>query len=511
MIKHFNFIYLNSYKKINKFIASLIKNNMGNKHSKKEKCNKTEFILTETYRNTDVEFSPNEVTNIKLRIRDAENYFRTKFEIFFNFNNMIFRERLCYFYENFNRKIEWFSKNKNLNQLFNVLIDFDDELIDQSWGLKIDFESLFVIIFEKLEINIILFFYMTKVNSHYVSNFLSQLIENAELYKYNRKFDCLYFLFANTDYFIKNDAAILYASNKSHSDKNIFSNFEVCEINNEYMKAAFQFKEKLIIPKYSKIEANNFLENLLEEIKPNYIKLFTYINFSLPIENFISENEDALKLIEFVCDICPINNLEIQLSTWMDIKVLEIFIKKIIYFVHISTCEQNLFCLKIMLKNSNSNNSARMSQSNRRNFKLKTIGNYVNKILNGLNTHNQMHNKRKIVIELFEVFDESNDFKSNNKLMFGNYSDRRVTSFSYSNFHQYLFFYEKLIFHWFVKKDNSEIKKILSVLLNVKKYKKLNEIKIIENLCGFIDVCYRTNYSQKMKNISKLEMQEIFK
>ena len=110
---------------------------MGNKITKKEKLDEIDLILNEAYKITKIELSTNEVTNLKLRIRDAEKYFHSKFEMFYNFNNSIFRERVYNFYENFNSKIESFSKNKIYNINFNVLIDFEDESLAMMHGIDL--------------------------------------------------------------------------------------------------------------------------------------------------------------------------------------------------------------------------------------------------------------------------------------------------------------------------------------------------------------------------------------
>lgn len=484
---------------------------MGNKHAnKKEKSDDKDMILNDAYKNTDIEFSSNELINLKLRIRDAENYFRSKFEIFYYFNNFIFKEKLYYLYENFNHKIESFSKNKYLTKNFNILIDFEDESLLITQGIKIDFESLFAIIFERLEISIVLFFYMTNVDSQYISDFFSQMIESADLFKYNRKFDCLYFLFANLDYFIKNDSSILYISNKPIDDIDIFYNDEIFLIENEYSNAVFKSKEKLITPRYSKTEAHNYIEHLLDQILPTYSRIYTSLNFSTEIENFILENEDQLKLIEYIVDVCPMNLIEIELTEWMDVKIFELFVKKIILFVDKSTIRENVFCLKIVLRNKNTDlfNSLK--------YKLGTIQKYLKNIIKDLFKYNQIHNKRKFVIELFEISSDNQIETSitnrinNNE----NKTDRKTKREMNKNYYEYLFIYEKLLFTWFIPRTHNkseEMKKNLSIIIYNENFIKLRNKRIIDNLLEFITPCYRMNYRHKTKKISKFELQEILK
>src|SRR5690242_18835088 len=126
---------------------------MGNSKSKEPKYQKVEKMLIDSYNNTGLEFSFKEMMNFKLRIQDAENYFHTKFEYFLFFNNYVFHERLTVLYDNFNSKIEAAKKNVP----FTVLIDFDDECESVQQGIKLDFDPLFTIIFERLEISVLVF------------------------------------------------------------------------------------------------------------------------------------------------------------------------------------------------------------------------------------------------------------------------------------------------------------------------------------------------------------------
>ena len=60
-----------------------------------------------------------------------------------------------------------------------------------TYSTKIEYESLFTIIFEPLEIPTALFFLMTNHNDKTISYFFSQLYENIYLNKGNRKFDII--------------------------------------------------------------------------------------------------------------------------------------------------------------------------------------------------------------------------------------------------------------------------------------------------------------------------------
>lgn len=506
---------------------------MGNKVTKKEKLDDIDLILNGAYKNTNIELSTNEITNLKLRIRDAEKYFHSKFEIFYNFNNNLFRERVYNFYENFNSKIESFSKNKIHNRNFKILIDFEDESSAIIHGIKIDFESLFVILFEKLEINIIFFLDMTKVDSQYITEFFSQMTENADLFNYNRKFDCLYFLFPNADYFIKNNFSIFYMSNRLPKDSNIFHNDEIYFRENEYLESVFKFKDKLINYKYPKCDAHEFAENLIEQIMPSYTRIYTSLNFSARIENFIIENEDQLKLFECVANVSKINFIEISLEEWIDPAIFKLFLKKIINYVDKSRIEENLFSLKIVLLNKNPTTyEGNLHKKN----KLKIMLNFLKNILYDFNVYNQVHMKRKLCIEVFEIWKEkkesqnitkspeksikrdkadslnkskeisTSEFKSPEK------SIRKGSADSIKNIKDYILHYEKLILNWFIpNKKLSEFKIILIRIIRLPKYKGLKIKQIMDNIVHFVGSCYKSSYKYKIKKISKYEKDEILK
>ena len=149
---------------------------------KEVKLDKIEQMLSDTYQSTDIDFSYKEVLTIKLRVHDAEVYFVREFNCLIYFNSYVFQQRLNILYENYSANAERFLKknieeNKQTN--FQILVDFDDETEMPQGGYysgnyeingdgnivepneemnvttysnKIEYESLFTIIFEPLEI-----------------------------------------------------------------------------------------------------------------------------------------------------------------------------------------------------------------------------------------------------------------------------------------------------------------------------------------------------------------------
>ena len=85
---------------------------MGNKQERTSESLIIDRLLLESFKDTDLEFPFKEVTKMKLRFKDAENYFHSKFDYLVFFNNYIFHEGLSTLYENYISKIENFTKLK---------------------------------------------------------------------------------------------------------------------------------------------------------------------------------------------------------------------------------------------------------------------------------------------------------------------------------------------------------------------------------------------------------------
>ena len=178
-----------------------------NENNKLALTDKIEIMLYDTYQNTEIDFSYKEVLTIKLRVADAEKYFlRKSFDYLIYFNSYIFQQRLNILYDNFSSIVEKFVKNNitNVTTNFMMLVDFDDESIglndlalnpyqyylDNEGNIvmdtqnyqqnnqynKIEYESLFTIIFEPLEIKTILFFLMTNHNKNSINDFFFSII-----------------------------------------------------------------------------------------------------------------------------------------------------------------------------------------------------------------------------------------------------------------------------------------------------------------------------------------------
>jgi hypothetical protein len=256
---------------------------MGNANkSKKNSLEESEKFINEFFKNTGLEFTTKEMANFKLSISDTEKYFCTKFDYFLFFNNYVFRERLSLLYDNYNSKIEEVANKGSLS----VLINFDHTEIGYLLqGSKPDFDPLLTIVLEKLEMGVLLYFNMTNLQVDYIHEFFTQMIESIDMYRYNRKFDCLYFLLPNTDYFVKNGTAVYYISNKNNG----------FNVRDKYLSKIFSTNlfENLVDCRYPKMEVNNFFYHFVESNTPVLIKIMLNFDFT-NFEKFEFNNEEQI-------------------------------------------------------------------------------------------------------------------------------------------------------------------------------------------------------------------------
>lgn len=343
---------------------------MGQKGStqRDREIDKIESMLCDSYKNSDIDFSIKEVLTIKLRVTDAEKYFQTKYDFLFYFNSTIFKERLNVLYDNFSTVVEKFSKNP-LNT-FKMLIDFDDESeivqeypfftqmemqTQEAAQVTIDYESLFTIIFEPLEIKTVLFFLMSNHNINSFTDFFSQLYENIYLYKNNRTYDILYFLLPNLDFFIRNESYVVYIVNQPNvfdESLDILSDYCVQYVN-KYLESLFlslYFKQMLKVQYNANNEAINYIDNFIPGMipPPQFTKSVFKFNLNFAnINDFISQYEREFKVFELLFENCYVNMILVILDSKKEgncginqkISNLEMMIKKIIYTL--DKCKHN--------------------------------------------------------------------------------------------------------------------------------------------------------------------------
>ena len=330
------------------------------KKNKKEeqpvKMDKIEQLLFDTFQNTDIDFNYKEVLTIKLRVHDAEKYFIREFNCLIYFNSFIFQQRLNILYENYSANVEKFLKrtlSQNISTNFLILVDFDDEtempqqgyytgsyeinndgnLVESNpessnlatYSTKIEYESLFTIIFEPLEIPTALFFLMTNHNQKTITDFFSQLYENIYLNKGNRKYDIMYFLLPNLDFFVRNETYVIYIVNQSNQfdeSLDILSNYTI-SYSNDYTEALYcslYFKEMLnVIYDRNNIYGNSIINSFLKNIiEPSFVQSIYKFdsNLSSQFENFVIEYEREIEIINKLINISNVNTIIIRLDNF---------------------------------------------------------------------------------------------------------------------------------------------------------------------------------------------------
>ena len=340
------------------------KKNKKKKSKNKEpevKLDKIEQLLFDTFQNTDIDFNYKEILTIKLRVHDAEKYFIREFNCLIYFNSYIFQQRLTTLYENYSHNAEKFLKKtieQKINTNFLILIDFDDETempqegyyagnyelndggkLDDpennngkgentnltTYSSKIEYESLFTIIFEPLEIPTALFFLMTNHNQKTINYFFSQLYENIYLNKGNRKFDIMYFLLPNLDFFLRNEGYTIYIVNQSNQfdeSLDILNNYTI-KYSNQYTESIYcslYFKEMLNVNynknnKYGNSIINSFLKNIIE---PSFVQsVYKFdTNIISQFEYFVIEYERDIEIINLLINISNVNIIIIRLDNF---------------------------------------------------------------------------------------------------------------------------------------------------------------------------------------------------
>ena len=319
------------------------------------KLDKIEQLLFDTFQNTDIDFNYKEILTIKLRVHDAEKYFIREFNCLIYFNSYIFQQRLNILYENYSLNAEKFLKKtieQKINTNFLILVDFDDEtempqegyyagnyeLNDgennnqkgentnlTTYSSKIEYESLFTIIFEPLEIPTALFFLMTNHNQKTINYFFSQLYENIYLNKGNRKFDIMYFLLPNLDFFLRNEGYTIYIVNQSNQfdeSLDMLNNYTI-KYSNQYTESIYcslYFKEMLNVNynknnKYGNSIINSFLKNIIE---PSFVQSVFKFNSNIisQFEDFVIEYERDIEIINLLINISNVNIIIIRLDNF---------------------------------------------------------------------------------------------------------------------------------------------------------------------------------------------------
>ena len=295
------------------------------KKIKVEELSEIERLLYESYRKIDVDFTFNEVTTLKLKLTDDKFYFHTEFSFLLFFNNSIFTENINQIYKNFNSKIESFINANANKKFFNVLLIIDDEIETLKSGSKIDFDGLFTIAFERMEILIMLYIDVTNCHPEYVNEFMKQLCENSILYRSGRKFDCMYILLPNTDYIVKNSQTVTFVTTRS--DYQLLKEEE----NSLYEQVNFDAFQNFLRCKYPPTSSNNQFSKFIKKVRPVSTISTIYIDFNFEISDFPNENLYQFINIEIITSECPENIIYVYINNDFNYNPnFDLFINKII-------------------------------------------------------------------------------------------------------------------------------------------------------------------------------------
>ena len=510
------------------------------------KMDKIEQLLCDTFQNTDIDFNYKEVLTIKLRVHDAEKYFIREFNCLIYFNSFIFQQRLNILYENYSSNVEKFLKrtiSQNISTNFLILVDFDDEtempqggyysgsyeinndgnLVESNnpettnlatYSTKIEYESLFTIIFEPLEIPTALFFLMTNHNEKTITDFFSQLYENIYLNKGNRKYDIMYFLLPNLDFFVRNETYVIYIVNQSNQfdeSLDMLSNYTISYTNNytEALYYSLYFKEMLNVNYdrnnvYGNSIINSFLKNIIE---PSFIQsIFKFdTNLSTQFEEFVTVYEREIEMINKLINISNVNTIILRLDNFSknDQKIdgISQLIKKLLLMHDKIHYGKSVLIIRLLCLDS---------FENKTNEKLTIkLNNLVNELIKESFIFSSRERLRKNIIEcLYYHKDEKIELKNDDivenddlNTSHENMNTKLGTKVKYKK--------EKIFCTYFL--GDKQINKMKKYIYNIL-YEKINEKKAFDNLFKllFDKKYYLTNLTSKRGSDNFYKVEKMF-
>ena len=517
-----------------------------NKEEQPVKMDKIEQLLCDTFQNTDIDFNYKEVLTIKLRVNDAEKYFIREFNCLFYFNSYIFQQRLNILYENYSANVEKFLKktiSQNISTNFLILVDFDDETEMPQGGYysgsyeinndgnmgesnnpestnlatfstKIEYESLFTIIFEPLEIPTALFFLMTNHNQKTISDFFSQLYENIYLNKGNRKYDIMYFLLPNLDFFVRNETYVIYIVNQSNQfdeSLDMLSNYTISYTNQytESLYCSLYFKEMLNVNYdknnvYGNSIINSFLKNIIE---PSFIQSIFKLdsNLSCQFEDFVIEYEREIEMMNNLITISNVNTIIIRLDNFSQndqkLEGISQFIKKILLMhdkVHFakSVLIIRLLCLETFDNKSHEKLTIKLN-------------NLMNELIKESFIFSSRERLRKNIIECLYYHKDEKKEENNEDI-----AENDDLNTSHENLNAKMgtkvkFKKEKIFCTYFL--GDKQIKKMKKYIYNILN-EKINDKKSFKNLFNllFDKKYYLTNLTSKKGSDSHYKVEKMF-
>ena len=469
---------------------------MGNKPIKLKDSIIIDRLIIDCFKDSDLEIPIVEINKLKTHFREGEIFFHFKFDYLIYYSNKLFHEGLPSLYDNYIAKVEQFSsKNNKSNKIFTIFIDFEQNFNYEEDELE--FEPIFTVIFEKLEIKSICCFYFINIETEYISTFFEQLYENIFLYKDSRNFDSLYFLMPNSDYFIKNDNYLLYIgktivkkqqgkkiSMKLHSFKSPFN--EIIFNTNYFIQ--------LLNSKSQKNVATKKILDFLSNVKNiSYIKYISEINFSEEDKlNFIKEKKSFYDFHNLLCS--KASNIELIFLTKTGLNNDNIInLSNLIQYV-ITNCQNSsnpigFHLIRIIKYNiNNEENEEEIEENHKDNNKIKeefdsnvflSLDKFIQIILNLL-PHEKMVKRRKLIIDYYNVTNitlpkieiENNKkiekiITAKNEIFINNLQEKDNEDADAKANTIYTYTKQKLVYDWFIQ-DIIKLKLFIIYILDIK-------------------------------------------
>ena len=495
------------------------------KSKKKEeppvKLDKIEQLLCDTFQNTDIDFNYKEVLTIKLRVHDAEKYFIREFNCLIYFNSYIYQQKLNILYENYSANVEKFLKRtieQKISTNFLILVDFDDETEMPQNGYycgnyEINNDGNAAESNNPENTLATLFFLMTNHNQKTISDFFSQLYENIYLNKGNRKFDIMYFLLPNLDYFVRNETYVIYIVNQSNQfdeSLDMLSNYTI-SYSNQYTDSLYSslyFKEMLNVNydrnnNYGNSIINSFLKSIIE---PSYMKSIYKFdsNLNSRFEDFVIEYEREIEIINKLINLSNANTIIIRLDNFSqnDDKIDGIvqMIKKFLLMHDKVSFSKSVLIIRLLCLENFEKNHEKLT------LKLNDL---VNELINESFIFSSRERLRKNIIECFyyekdEKKEEKNDDIIENddlNTSHENMNAKLGTKVKYKK--------EKIFCTYFL--GNKQINKMKKYIYNIL-YEKIKDKKVYNNLFAllFDKKYYLANLSTHKGNDNHFNVEKMF-
>lgn len=480
---------------------------MGNKPVRTKESIMFDRLILDSFKDSDLEIPVTEINKLKMHYKDSEKYFNFKFDYLIYFNNKLFRDGLPALYDNYIAKVEQFSfKFKSSKKTFSIFIDFEQNF-DFDEESELEFDPIFTVIFEKLEIKNILCFFLVNLEVEYIQIFFEQLYENVYLYKDSRNYESLYFLLPNTDYFIKNEDYLLYIGTKGKMvDKsreyyvnNFKTNYNEILFNTNYFNRFLSLKSP---PNYCSGKINIFLQNIPDIL---FIKYISEINLDDNDKlNFINQQKRFLDFHNLLCS--KVANIQIifKLKNSLNndnIHNLTNLIKFIITNFQNSSKKNCLQAIKIINQNdkddnNNSNNDKENNVIGKSNLSI--IDKFIQMLLN-LSFIKERNKQRKLIIDYYNIYKIiipntgmkntknkiENLSKNRDEIFINNLDEEGIEDNDIKENTYYHYNKEKITYEWFLKDE------LLKAL-------KVNIIYILDyKLNTFISLYSKTNKQKK--------------